>query len=64
MTEQLALRLPPEVTAALIAAWAQLFGLISFELFGQFNNVVEERDEFFLHAARRLGENVGLLPGR
>jgi AcrR family transcriptional regulator len=64
VTEQLALRLPPEVTAALIAAWAQLFGLISFELFGQFNNVVEERDAFFLHAARRLGENVGLLPGR
>ena len=47
--------------AALVAVWAQLFGLISFELFGQFNNVVEDRDAFFAHAADRLGREVGLL---
>jgi AcrR family transcriptional regulator len=52
---------PPEVTAALVAAWAQIFGLISFELFGQFNNLLEDRDAFFAHAARRLGHEVGLL---
>lgn len=52
---------PPAVAAALVAVWAQLFGLISFELFGQFNNVVEDRDALFTHAAHRLGREVGLL---
>ncbi|MDQ1012367.1 AcrR family transcriptional regulator [Streptomyces sp. V4I23] len=55
--------LPPSVVAALIAAWAQLFGLISFELFGQFERVVEDRDAFFAHAAARLAAEVGLRPG-
>ncbi|MCM1965785.1 TetR/AcrR family transcriptional regulator [Streptomyces sp. G1] len=52
--------LPPEVVAALVAAWAQLVGLISFELFGQFNRVVEDRDTFFAHAAGQLAHGVGL----
>lgn len=56
--------LPPAVGPALVAAWAQLFGLISFELFGQFHRVVEERDAFFAHAAAGLASSVGLvLPG-
>ncbi|MDD9376194.1 TetR/AcrR family transcriptional regulator [Streptomyces sp. ZAF1911] len=52
--------LPPEAAAALVAAWAQLVGLISFELFGQFNRVVEDRDTFFAHAAGQLAHGVGL----
>ncbi|MEU9005749.1 TetR/AcrR family transcriptional regulator [Streptomyces sp. NPDC059982] len=52
--------LPPEVAAALVAAWAQLVGLVSAELFGQFNRVVEERDAFFAHAADQLAHAVGL----
>ncbi|MFD6891525.1 TetR/AcrR family transcriptional regulator [Streptomyces sp. NPDC059957] len=52
--------LPPEVAAALVAAWAQLFGLISFELFGQFERVVEDRAAFFAHAAGQLAHGVGL----
>ncbi len=54
--------LPPEVAAALVAAWAQLFGLISFELFGQFDRVVHDHDAFFAHAAGQLAHGVG-LPG-
>ncbi|NML54645.1 helix-turn-helix transcriptional regulator [Streptomyces sp. R302] len=54
--------LPPALAVALAAAWAQLFGLISFEVFGQFNRVVEDRDAFFAVAAERLGREVGLLP--
>ncbi len=54
--------LPPEVTAALVAAWAQLVGLVSFELFGQFNRVVEDRETFFAHAADQLAYAVGLTP--
>lgn len=60
MTADFAQGLPPEVTAALVAAWAQLVGLVSFELFGQFNRVVEDRDAFFTHAAGQLAHGVGL----
>ncbi|MGA5064471.1 TetR/AcrR family transcriptional regulator [Streptomyces exfoliatus] len=54
--------LPPALAVALVVAWSQLFGLVSFEVFGQFHRVVEDRDTFFAAAARRLGQDVGLLP--
>lgn len=54
--------LPPALAIALVAAWSQLFGLISFEVFGHFHNIVEDRDAFFAASARRLGQDVGLLP--
>ncbi|MFE0703802.1 TetR/AcrR family transcriptional regulator [Streptomyces sp. NPDC058872] len=54
--------LPPALAVALVAAWSQLFGLVSFEVFGQFHRVVEDRDAFFSAAARRLGQEAGLLP--
>ncbi|MER7759009.1 TetR/AcrR family transcriptional regulator [Streptomyces sp. NPDC097619] len=60
MTADFAEGLPPEATAALVAAWAQLVGLLSFELFGQFHRVVEDRDAFYAHAADRLAGEVGL----
>ncbi|WP_329459212.1 TetR/AcrR family transcriptional regulator [Streptomyces sp. NBC_01497] len=60
MATALADDLPPEAVAALVAAWAQLSGLVSFELFGQFHNVVEDRDAFFAQAARRLAYEAGL----
>ena len=52
--------LPPEAATALVAAWAQLFGLIGFELFGQFHRVVEDRERFFRHAVTHLARGVGL----
>ncbi|NEB77850.1 TetR/AcrR family transcriptional regulator [Streptomyces sp. SID14478] len=61
MTADLAPDLPPEVVAALVAAWAQLYGLVGFELFGQFNRVVEDRAAFFAHAAAGLAHGVGLV---
>ncbi|TFE43455.1 TetR/AcrR family transcriptional regulator [Streptomyces sp. ICN441] len=54
--------LPPELAASLVAAWSQLFGLISFEVFGQYHRVVEDRDAFFAHAAERLGREAGIVP--
>jgi AcrR family transcriptional regulator len=53
--------LPPAAAVALVAAWAQLFGLVGFELFGQFHRVVEDRGTFFRHAVGRLGQGVGLV---
>ncbi|MEV8015826.1 TetR/AcrR family transcriptional regulator [Streptomyces sp. NPDC086554] len=61
MAADLAPDLPPAVIAAMVAAWAQLFGLVGFEVFGQFNRVVEERSEFFSYAAKQLAHGVGLL---
>lgn len=60
MAADLAPDLPPATVVALVAAWAQLFGLVGFELFGQFNRVVEDREPFFRHAAVRLAHGVGL----
>ncbi|WP_251092283.1 TetR/AcrR family transcriptional regulator [Streptomyces sp. Caat 7-52] len=60
MAADLAPDLPPEAAVALVAAWAQLFGLVGFEVFGQFHRVVEDREAFFRHAAARLAEGVGL----
>jgi AcrR family transcriptional regulator len=60
LAADLAPDLPPGAVAALVAAWAQLYGLVGFELFGQFNRVVEEREPFFRYAVTRLAEGVGL----
>jgi AcrR family transcriptional regulator len=53
---------PPDAMAALVAAWAQLVGLVAFEVYGQFTGVVagETREAFFTHAAARLAGDVGL----
>lgn len=64
MVAEFAPDLPPGVAVPLIAAWSQLFGLISFEIFGQFNRVVEAREVFFREAAGELARTVGLLGPR
>lgn len=60
LAADLAPELPVPVIAALIAAWAQVFGIVSFEVFGQFNQVVEARGEFFDQAAAALAAQVGI----
>jgi AcrR family transcriptional regulator len=52
--------IPDDVAARTLTAWAGLFGLVSFELFGQFENVVTDRDAFFGYAASCLGRMTGL----
>ncbi|QGV81925.1 TetR/AcrR family transcriptional regulator [Streptomyces ficellus] len=61
LTADLAPDLPPSLVVAFVGAWCQLFGLISFEVFGHFNRVVEEPETFFAHSADRLGRDLGLL---
>jgi AcrR family transcriptional regulator len=51
---------PDEVAARALTTWASVFGLVSFELFGQFENVVTDRGAYFDHAVRCLGRVVGL----
>ncbi|HEY2279038.1 MAG TPA: TetR/AcrR family transcriptional regulator [Streptosporangiaceae bacterium] len=51
---------PDEVVAAALTVWAAVFGLISFELFGQFNNVLADRDTYFGRALADLARLFGL----
>ena len=47
-----------------LMTWSALFGLISFELFGQFHNVVGEnpgdRDAFFAECVARWAAQLGI----
>lgn len=43
-----------------LIAWSHVFGLLSFEVFGQTRGVVDRHDLLFEAAARRLGGVVGL----
>ncbi len=52
------------VGARVVQVWTALFGLISFEVFGQLHNVVDRREEFFHDAVERLGDLLGLPPAR
>lgn len=54
---------PDDIVARAVGAWPGVFGSVSFELFGQFNNVITERATMFDHAMRSLGRFVG-LPGK
>lgn len=53
---------PDEVIAVALGTWTALFGMISFELFGQFENVITDRAAFFGHAMACQGRLAG-LPG-
>jgi len=51
---------PAEVVVRAVIAWTQLFGMISFELFGQFVGSFEPADALFEHAVAQLAAFVGL----
>jgi AcrR family transcriptional regulator len=52
--------LPEELMLTGITAWLQVFGTISFELFGQFNNVIDARAEFFDQQLELMADVMGL----
>jgi AcrR family transcriptional regulator len=51
---------PPDAIVRAVIAWAQLFGMISFELFGQFVGSFEPADALFGYAVAQLTAFVGL----
>lgn len=53
----------PELVGRAIVAWTAVFGLVSFELFGQYRNALHHGAEFFDHAVVGLGAGLGLQPG-
>ena len=60
VAEQIAPELPNEVIARAVIAWTQLFGMISFELFGQLVGSVDPSDEFFGYAVDHMADLAGL----
>jgi AcrR family transcriptional regulator len=65
--DRLRTRYAPEVSGAALArgltAWTQLFGTVSFELFGHLYNVVEDYDGFFELEMREMAAFIGLGEG-
>ncbi len=56
--------LPEEVLLLGITSWIQMFGTVSLELFGQFNNVIDAREEFFDQQMELMADLMGLPPTR
>jgi len=47
VNEAVGIDVDPDVLVVGVGLWAQLFGLVSFELFGTFNNTFEPADDMF-----------------
>ena len=60
VTRQVAPGLPEEVLLLGMAGWLELFGTVSFELFGQLNNVIEARAQFFDQQMELMTDLIGL----
>ncbi|MGN9837936.1 TetR/AcrR family transcriptional regulator [Nonomuraea sp. H19] len=53
---------PDDVIFRGVTAWTTLYGWLSFELFGQFNNTIEDRRTAFEHSMRLMAALMGLAP--
>jgi AcrR family transcriptional regulator len=58
--EGIAPEVPEELLLAGLSGWIQMFGVVSFELFGQFNNFVDARAEFFDQQMELMADLMGL----
>jgi AcrR family transcriptional regulator len=48
------------VAARAMIAWTEVFGAISFDLFGRLNNVIDEREAWFDHQMRAMAAFIGI----
>ncbi|MCF6469004.1 TetR/AcrR family transcriptional regulator [Nonomuraea sp. MG754425] len=51
---------PDNVIWRVITGWTGLYGWVSFEVFGQFNNTIEDRGTAFGHTMRLAAGTIGL----
>lgn len=51
---------PGRLMFEVVVAWTQLFGLLSFELFGQTRGLVEHHEALFRDAATAMAAGIGL----
>jgi AcrR family transcriptional regulator len=59
-TEGLMSDVPDGVVVRALVAWTQLFGIVSFELYGHLVGVVDDADAFFAVSVTQMGNFVGL----
>lgn len=60
LREALEVDLPDELVIRLLAAWSQIFGLVSFELFGQTKNVIHDHAGLLDETTARMSGLLGL----
>jgi AcrR family transcriptional regulator len=60
LAANIAPELPSVVLVNALMTWTQLFGMLSFELFGQLVGSVDPSDEFFAAGVEQLADLVGL----
>jgi AcrR family transcriptional regulator len=60
MRERLELSVPEPVLFRGLLAWQQLFGAVSFELFGQLHNVIDDPGAYFDAGMRLTADRIGL----
>jgi AcrR family transcriptional regulator len=53
---------PPTVLARGLIAWTNLFGAVSFEVFGRLTAIIDDRRAWFDHQVRAMAILVGLRP--
>jgi AcrR family transcriptional regulator len=58
--QALAVGVPRKVLLRVAIVWTQLFGMISFELFGQLVGTMDPADDFFAEASKQMATFVGL----
>jgi AcrR family transcriptional regulator len=58
--DEIAPELSPDEVARVVAAWPAIFGAISFDLFGHFHNVIDDKDAWFDYELDRILTLVGL----
>jgi AcrR family transcriptional regulator len=57
---QIGTDVPPLVVTRVVVAWTQLFGMISFELFGQYVGGMDPAEPFAAYVTDELADYVGL----
>jgi AcrR family transcriptional regulator len=60
--DRMALGIGTQEMARGLIAWTQLFGLVSFELFGHLVGSADPADDFFAHAVEDMADYLGLPP--
>jgi hypothetical protein len=55
---------PTTVLVRGLVAWTQLFGIVNFELFGQFNNTIDDAGALVDRSLQLMAAFIGLGPPR
>lgn len=64
LAARITVSVPAPVLNRCLIAWTQLFGMISFELFGQLVGGVDPSENFFAHTVESMADFLGIRPAR